>query len=463
MSTALEYRLTAALHARAELVQPEDIEHAALRPAVSRPLWRRPAVVGLVAAAAAAVAIAAVVVPLSSRDDQPVDRPLHFDHHWPPSPHHPQPSQKLSNRLSGDVDGDGSPDQVRLTGHALTVTLAADPGHPRTTSVPDAGGLVGLADIGGAGRSVLVSTNDLGTGAEWQAFDLQRGRLGLVLLHDGPAQRSLSVVPGYRTSWLTADGVAMEGRLDPVQEGERHLAVHVSRVEGRSGRPVITPVGNWCWDVVAQQEPAPCAPGTDNAYDPGPHGTLPALLPIYSASEHFIQIDGWHAGDVSLDVAEGPVKEKSVFKQLYVVKGTIEGHHVSASIGPSFPNLVERFMDLGHGVRGLAVANSPETWTLLSFVDGRLVTLAAPTGDNSLHPGVVSVIYRGKGEPAETWIGPDGQVFTTLQTGGPGQDELIQWQVTDSSGTKLEPVDLGRVCVDDFWGTYGTCTTQPGA
>jgi hypothetical protein len=274
----------------------------------------------------------------------------------------------------------------------------------------------------------------------------------------------LVIAPGYWTSWLTSEGVAMVGRLDPVQQGERHLAVLASRVEGHSGRrPVITQVGRWCWDVVAQQTPVPCAPGVDNAYDPGPHGSLPRLLPRYSASQHSIDtINGWRTKDVSLEVVEGPVKEKSVFKQLYVVKGTIEGHDVSASVGPSFPNLVTRFVDLGHGVRGLAVANSPETWTLLSFVDGRLVTLAAPRGENSLHPGVLALLHRGKVEHAETWIGPDGQVFTSLQTGGLGQDELIRWQVTDSSGTRLEPVDLGRVCIDDYQGTYGTCTSGQG-
>jgi len=55
------------------------------------------------------------------------------------------------------------------------------------------------------------------------------------------------------------------------------------------------------------------------------------------------------------------------------------------------------------------------------------------------------------------WIGPDGQVFTSLQTGGPGQDELCEWQVTDGSGTELTAVDLGRLCMDDYWGNYGTC------
>ena len=59
MSTGLEDRLTAALHARAELVQPEGIGHAAPQPRTPARHWRRPAVVALVAAAAAAAVAAA--------------------------------------------------------------------------------------------------------------------------------------------------------------------------------------------------------------------------------------------------------------------------------------------------------------------------------------------------------------------------------------------------------------------
>ena len=117
------------------------------------------------------------------------------------------------------------------------------------------------------------------------------------------------------------------------------------------------------------------------------------------------------------------------------------------------------FVDLGHGVRGLAVDNvgAEQSRTLLSFVDGKLVRLPISGGLPGLHPGTQVAPYRGKGQAGVTWIGPDGQVFTSLQTGGPGQDELFEWQVTDGSGTELTAVDLGRLCMDDYWGTYGTC------
>ena len=147
MSTLMEDRLTAALRARADLVQPEDLQHHSPQPTRSTPLWRRPVVIALVAAAA----VAAIVLPLALRGDNTTQQPLKLSHHWPPAPHHGQPTQQLADHLTGDVDGDGSADQIRESGHTLTVTLAADPAHPLTQSNPHLGGLVGLADIGRPG------------------------------------------------------------------------------------------------------------------------------------------------------------------------------------------------------------------------------------------------------------------------------------------------------------------------
>ncbi len=455
MSTLMEDRLTAALRARADLVQPEDLQHHSLQRTRSTPLWRRPVVIALVAAAA----VAAIVVPLALRGDNTTEQPLKLSHHWPPAPHHGQPTQKLTDHLTGDVDGDGIADQIRESGHTLTVTLAADPAHPLTQSNAHLGGLVGLADIGGGGQAILESVHDLTDGVEWQAIALRNGHLRLVLLHRPREASSLAVVPGYWTSWLTPQGVAMTGQLDPMQKGERHLAVLASRVEARAGRSVVSPVGRWCWDVVTQDVPAPCPDGVDNAFDPGSHGSLPALLPRFSEQRTADRYNAWQQGSTSLRLVKDPEHAQSVFHQVFDVLGTIDGHDVSARAGVFGPTLFKTFVDLGHGVRGLAVDNigAEQSWTLLSFVDGKLVRLPISGGLHGLHPGTQVVPYRGKGQVGVTWIGPDGQVFTSLQTGGPGQDELFEWQVTDGSGTELTAVDLGRLCMDDYWGTYGTC------
>jgi hypothetical protein len=462
MSTDMEDRLAAALQARAELVQSAELGHPAL-PEPAAPRWRRPAVVALVAAAT----VAAVLVPLAFLGHHTSERPLPNNVPLPPdhvpSSRFPAPVPKTTRALSGDVDGDGHPDQIRLVGRTLTVTLAADPGHELTYRSQDFAGLVGLADIGGPGRAVFVSTHDLVEGAELQAIALRQGALQLVLLHEPQGSRSIGVVPGYETSWITPEGVAMTGQLDPMQTGERHLAVKVSRVEGRAGRPVISPVGRWCWDVVMQDVPAPCPAGVDNAFDPGPHGSLPPLLPRTGVADAISPNETWREGSTALHLVESSVHATSSVNQAYNVVGTIDGHPVSAHAGTWQVGLMKRFVDLGHGVRGVATisldndnANSGWTWHLLPFVDDRLVS---PSVSDTLYPGVSNVVAHGKGHAGETWIGPDGQVFTSVALGDQGYVELFQWQVTDASGRALEAVDLGEVCMDAYWGTYGTCTS----
>jgi hypothetical protein len=453
MSSVLEDRLTAALQARAELVHSDELHH--VLPPASAParLRRRPAVVALVAAAC----VVAVVVPLASRDHHTTEQPLELDHRWPPAPDHQVPDVTLTDQLSGDVDGDGLPDRIRVSGQTLTVTLAADPGHPLTRSTPDLQGLVGLAAVGGPGQAVVESIGDLVQGASWETVALRRGELERVPVHqDGGAAR-VSVVPGAATSWITPQGVLMTGALDPMQEGARHLAVRVSRVDARPGHPVLTPVGRWCWDVVDQPVPVPCPSGVDDAYDPGPHGSLPTLLPWFDTARRTTTYDAWQDGSTSLHMEEGPVHTTSVFKQAFDVVGTIDGHHVSAPAGVFDPGVLETFVDLGHGVRGLVVLNDASSWKILSFVDDRLVTVSV-TASSGVRPGATGVLdEQGAGHPVDTWIGPQGDLFSTVQTGGIGQDELIRWQVTDGSGSTLVADDLGPVCIDRYWGTYGTC------
>ena len=143
MSTALENRLTAALRARADLVQPEDLQHLTL-PSPRSPRWRRPAVVALVAAAAAV----AIAVPVVLKAEQSSDR-------VGPTSRIPSPV----TALSGDVDGDGRPDRVEVLDGQLRLTLAADPGHTRVANLSNTGGvgLIGFANVGGPGQGIVVA------------------------------------------------------------------------------------------------------------------------------------------------------------------------------------------------------------------------------------------------------------------------------------------------------------------
>jgi hypothetical protein len=459
MSTVIEDRLTTALRARAELVQPEDLRHLAL-PQPESLRWRRPAVIALVAAA-----VAAVVVPLVLKGNHSPD------HHPLPSDHFPMPTPTPTKTLSGDVDGDGRPDRVRVSGHTLTVTLAADPAHPLTQSIKHLVGLAGLAHVGTPGLGIL-SVQSNGPGVIWGITGLRNGKLGVLSQNFGeptvghPQGTDLSVVPGNAFSWITPTGVPMSGLLDPMQRGQQKLAVRVTRFAPKHGDLAASATVDWCWDVVTQKVPAPCPAGVTDVFDPGPHASLPALLPKFSSTGFRMAGDVWQDGATSLTLVKGPVHTRSILKQVYDVKGTIDGREVSAPAGYGLPRLLTTFVDLGHGVRGLAVIDdSKATWNLLAVAGGGLEPLVAEDPSNGargtsyLHPGTHAVFVDGKPRTADTWIGPDGVVFTRVETDRVGHFQLYEWQVADSPATKLEPVDLGTVCIDDFQATYGTCPT----
>src|SRR5262249_28929998 len=148
------------------------------------------------------------------------------------------------------------------------------------------------------------------------------------------------IQPGYETSWMTSNGELFSGVLDPMQHGSRHLAVDVSRTEARPDHLVATRLGRWCWDVVAQQVPAPCPDGVDNSFDPGPHGSLPTLSPRFD-NNHSITTNGdtWTDTSVSLHLEKGRVHSKDESNQVYDVVGTIDGHPVRARAGVFVPLL----------------------------------------------------------------------------------------------------------------------------
>lgn len=122
MST-LEDRLTAALAARADLVQPEDLRPA--QPPVTRRSWTRPVLYGLAAAASAAAIAAPFVVgglggEGADRPAPPVASPSTTPTPSPTAPATPSggdvPGSEWTEAYAYprayDVDGDGTPDEV---------------------------------------------------------------------------------------------------------------------------------------------------------------------------------------------------------------------------------------------------------------------------------------------------------------------------------------------------------------
>jgi hypothetical protein len=366
------------------------------------------------------------------------------------------------------VDGDGKADRLRTSGTTVTLTRASDPDHPISTSVPH---LAGLIDAGVYGQGIVVATGGTTVkgGRSWTVYILRGGgRLGTVsisareMAHFG----ALGVLPGRGVAWITADGTLMGGWLDPLQRGKQRLAVDVSRFvfqdQGSEEALQEKPLGRWCWDTAAQSLPQPCPDGVTYAYDPGPRDLLPAVLPSASPDRIFASSghpDTWRDGTTELRIVKRQPHEKSVFDQRFDLVGSLDGRPVSAHIGKGPVRLLETFVDLGHGVRGLVVVDDVAAWwNLLAVTPRGLVPLSPtePGTGQTLHPGTLGFRDDGKLRAAQTWIA-DGTVFTRVETSRAGRFQLYEWQVTDSSGAKLTPVDLGTVCIDDFQQTYGTC------
>lgn len=168
MSSTLEDRLTAALHARADLIQPEDLQQSA-PPAPLR--LRRPTAL----LAAASVVIAGTIAAVLLTDDE--DKP---------EPAKPLPDGYVEvDRLSGDVDGDGRDDLVRharaaspeAARHAIVIDLSD--GVQTKVQLQYRIALLGLADLGRPGRAVVTREPKRLTG----------GTLAVYLVNDGGIDR----------------------------------------------------------------------------------------------------------------------------------------------------------------------------------------------------------------------------------------------------------------------------------
>lgn len=234
----IEERLRTALAARAELVRHEDLAlDPVLRQAAPAPArWRRPAAVLLVAATVAIAAAVPVVLLARGDDDEPpvVDDPTTAPTTAttsapPPSTHwweqHPDGLPQTwggtdGNPRSwreGDVDADGSTDQVRISGSEGFVDLQVELGDGRSLTTPLAGPTAALQPLatldGGAGAVIPVAVSEGAAGTTyttWHVYlvrdgeiveaTVAGGELGPVL---GSQVSNLTEAEGGHDTWRT--------------------------------------------------------------------------------------------------------------------------------------------------------------------------------------------------------------------------------------------------------------------
>jgi hypothetical protein len=354
--------------------------------------------------------------------------------------------------IRADVDGDGRADVVQLTRtDLLKVSLAS--GRTATQLLQDRPRIEGVADVGGVGLAVVTSKRAEG-GREWQARVL-RGRR-LVVLH----VRHRGVIgidhSADQTAWLSG-GRLYDGTFDDLQSGADHVAVLARSWSLENSELASTRAGVRCWDRTSDHTPATCAPGQDWTYDVGPHGDLPALLPSVFPSWASVKHASFGGQTWSLrKVGSRGGPEFAPYDVLHSADGVVHSARVAQGWGPSlFPSPVR----LDHGTSGLLLSQEggdSDTWRVYVDRGGRVQELdqegPLPLGGGFTHDGDHTVY---------SWLTPGGRLYTRVGLDQPAHFHVYAWQPTGGDATTpptLVAHDLGTVCIDDMWNTYGTCT-----
>ena len=377
----------------------------------------------------------------------------------PPAPAAPatQPASSSSKwTLTGDVDGDGTPDDVHLSrGGVLRIDLGSGGSLRRLLS--DDPRLEGLVRVDARGLAIATSARSSRDfqGRSWAVRRVEGGHL-VRLRSGGPG--AIGSFAGSATAWVGTDGLLHDGRLDDLQRGADHVAVLTRTWTLADGRLGASPDGVWCWDRSGAAVPAPCATGQDWTYDVGPRGDLPDLLPARGRGEvggaGITTSDGYtwtlHRTDPT-----GPAE--SVHEDLVVTgHGTTQRVAVPEGWAPRMSRRPVRVGDLTQGVLLSQEGGDSDTWGVYVRWAG-LVQRLLTRGPVALGGG-----FTRSGSTAYlSWAAGDGRLYTRIGTPRPGRFHVYAWvptSVTAGTAPVLAAQDLGVICIDETLGTYGTCT-----
>lgn len=460
MSTLMEDRLAAALRARAEQVQPEDLVPLDVVEAPRRLHRRRTgtlvALSGL-AAAASAVAVTGsllLVGPGADESTQPES---------PTQPPSPSSTERTLHELETDVDGDGALDAARIVRGDRSLDLVVD--------LRTGGRLV--ARLPGEVMGPLLDSGDLGGGPGAEIVIPVSGEpsdLPLVYTLLNPRRLDLAGYPASGLEGWRAD--VPQSRWTVLEDGLRTWEVESVPGDTRfpywdwslddRGRLKPGPIQLGC--ASPEDAPAPCRgeaePGKGGP-DVGPRGDLPTLLPTVEETLRGERYAFGFSGPDNDDYAQlqgdfgeegGSVEEGQV--ELVVSLGG-EEHRAPVPEGQS-PWLVPQTLALrGDAPAFLLVRSGGDTavWEAYSFWNGELAELE-PAADIFLGSGVVE--YRGEITEQRTWITPEGKMFTAILLDWETRRHHL-WQWDDNAGETISTIDLGEACIDWETGEYGRC------
>ncbi len=491
MNASVEERLSAALAARAEQVQVEDLRAEPGPPEPHRasvvPLRRpsRPLTTALVAAAAA-VAVSAPFVygALTSGSRAPDPAPA------PPAPSvsvSPPPNVgaawPVTQRDRADLDGDGTPDplRVRADGDEFTAArlrLEVDLSGSGTTTY-------GLVDVGGSDYSIVGTVDaDSDGGSELVLYvGVEGARFVVVDLVEG----YLVDVPQDETAPLTT-GLVVDREVDErvtlsfdttrwLRDGTLYSSRSVSSyptygMSHEVPNPYVADV--WAWRLVdgvltPQPQPPLCIPaGADGVRGrpcaDGEGDGVPPLFPEVTASvgvgefaELDLDLDGRPDEAALEDAGSGAtdlvVTTSSGEQRLRVPSQEVSLYPTTIAVG-SAPDGISLLLAVQDGDATRLVY----VYTGADGFAGDLLTLDA----DQVVGGPFGSGSRADGTTYETWVGANSRIYTARVANGgePGTAPTLvhAWTLERSGGRlRLAAVELGYFCVDLVGRTVARC------
>lgn len=415
----VEERLRAALRARADLVQPEDLgSTSAARPTPRRPRWY-----AVAAAAAVALAVPTAVVALQ-RDDAPPDFAV------------------LGSDDVGipfDIDGDGDSDVVTIAPDG-TLTLDRGSDGDATVELPAGSRLLGVArfeapsppvssDQDLTATEAVVAVPDGPTGWSLRMYDA-RGDERTQLLDPVPAFTETS------TAWVSR-GTLYAGHWEAADDTSATLRMETELYEWGVDGLGPRELAPFCWDRSAGKRPAPCdeAAGGDAV---GPREPLPALFP--AQSERLRPGDApWTQQLSEVTTMTVRLEPRANGADLTLALGSgnpprqlrVEGSDVAVVKASTWPGMVLVERRTARGVEAQVYGLAPGLRPIPTRSDVPLLD------DSGFEPGQWTY-----------WVSGEGILYSRRIL-DPAQGEVWRWQLTDVDG---EPVltssSLGIVCFD---------------
>jgi hypothetical protein len=150
--------------------------------------------------------------------------------------------------------------------------------------------------------------------------------------------------------------------------------------------------------------------------------------------------------------------ESAPYDVLHSVGATVHSAHVPIGWSPS---LFRAPVHLGDGTLGVLLSQDggdSDTWRVYADRGGQVQELMQrgplPLGGGFTHDGDHAYY---------SWLTPGGDLYTRVGTGRPAHFHVYAWRLTGGDATTAPTLvahDLGTVCIDDMWQTYGTCAAS---